>query len=666
MSETTQHDYKYPLTRICLREGQMTLTRRLLEIFPAEGDIVLQDSETGDSIQVHMADSRTVTGLGDFYKRYHLNVNDKLLLRQHADMLTITPMRKKRQNDYSSPEAVNHVLDYIADNNTPLSEAEIRDIFPDLPITIDLAVLLKEDGRFLRREGRWRLAPATSPVRETAPIKIDEAVIANPFPFAVEEKKAASEDQTTGNRRPIIKGSEWRKQHHVEVEPASPAIIDGVDARLGIAIEEDETAIQQAAETVHNIDGVSNGGASTEAQTMHESAQYLPSSLHSFSLDADAFSSHTEPDAASYTDASYTAAPSHYNAQDGHADGNTYHPAYEADSYSQQHEEPLTEGEVASEAVTATEIPSALTAESAVQERDEASAEGALEPSTIIFPGDQGLRSLEPEVDDVAQDLSQRVMWVLSQVGYKIEPIHNLGQEGETQQLIAHAPLGDAQSYSVLIHLHPSQARLDWAGLLAKRRETGADYLSVFGDAEDLQRLHSPAELARATLWSWKGLERLESGNQALPLSPIDLEPYFSRHGMFEYGLEHFQKITEQRISERGHLSAVLRRLATLDAPCVFTLSDIQEGSKPPISEQKLLELIHTLSQPPFELVIVLDNGSYSLRQPIPQALSALSEYANSLKAHIARQAANKIPADNLMANIANDEATLNAAQLSA
>lgn len=632
-------DYKYPLTRVCLREGQMTLTRRLLEVFPSEGDITAVDSETGENLNLHMADARTVQGLTPFYKKHHLDVNDKLLIRlQDAHSISLTPLRKARQSDYSRPETIANMLDYIAENNTPLSEAEIRDIFPDLPVTLDLHALLKEDGRFARREGRWRLAEPEMKARDPLPIKIDEEVIANPFPFAEEEKAPAPKNEGLPQQRPIIKGSEWRKQHKVDEVPTAAEVVDGVDSVLGLPVEQDAVPDYQP--------------ATVAGDNQHDDdANPLPSALHSFNFQ-ELEQPTTHPD---QTMAEEVTEVSASQAVTDDASDNSHH------------------------------ISTTLTAEDATDATDVL--------TKIVFPGDVNVPTLAEDAGDVEQSLSQRVMWLLSQVGYTLEPLNTLSDVSldnleETQQFLVHAPLGE-HGYSVLIHLHPSHARLDWAGLLARRRETAADYLSVFGDAEDLHRLHSPAELARATLWSWKGVERLEGASQALALSPLDLEDYFAKYGLFEYGLEHFQKASESRISERGYFSTVLRQLARLEAPCSFSLADLQEDSNAAMPdampETKRTAILHTLSQPPFELVVPLDENRYSLRQPIAQALTALSDYANSLKAHIAKQAkerASSNPSSDSAKHAApasaanetlikatpvtNDEALLNAARLSA
>jgi hypothetical protein len=210
----------------------------------------------------------------------------------------------------------------------------------------------------------------------------------------------------------------------------------------------------------------------------------------------------------------------------------------------------------------------------------------------------------------------------LEHVGFRVEALGH-------GQLMAHADLG-RRAYRVLVHTHPDGERLDWASLLARRRDSRATYLAVFGDHRDLVRIHAPAELARATLWAWSGVQRMLDLTRSVLISPVDLETHFERGGLFEHGLERFEQTIAKRIEERGAFSAVLTKLATLRAPAIFLLEDLAVDVDLP--RDRLVRILDRLAEAPFHLVARVDSGEFCLRYRVSDALTQLAEYAGSLR----------------------------------
>ena len=426
------HDLRYSLTRICLRSGQMTLPLSMLTLFPESGAVRAFDTVKGQELTLTLSDVRTVIGLEGFYREHGLNVNDQVLIRLLEDgRYALTPMVRPKRPDYTRPEAQRAILDKVVELNRPLSEGELRGLFPDLPAEFKLEALLQTDARLLKQGGRWQPQQA-----EAVP--------------EVEVIEAA------------------------ELKPASPTF------------ERPKRAV-----------------------------------------------------------------------------------------------------------VTPY-------------------------PRGVMFPGDVGLNSEDEPID---LSLPHRAREALQTFGFLIEALAH-------GQLLAIAELG-RRTYTVLTHVFPENARLDWAALLARRRETGANYLAVFGAHRDLLRLSAPADLARATLWSWEAVARVRELVRAVPVSPFDLEPHFEQGGLFEHGLERFEKTLAKRIAERGAFSAVLSRLAGMKAPAVFLLDDVQDAD---LSRDQTLEVLKLLSQAPFHLVSKVDSGEFCLRYPVHQALLHWSEYAISLR----------------------------------
>ena len=67
--------YRYPLTRICLRTGTLTLPLNLLGVFPDRGDIVAVDPQK-DAEYTLQVEGRRVLGLAPYFAVHDLTPND--------------------------------------------------------------------------------------------------------------------------------------------------------------------------------------------------------------------------------------------------------------------------------------------------------------------------------------------------------------------------------------------------------------------------------------------------------------------------------------------------------------------------------------------------------------------------------------------------------------
>ncbi len=241
-------------------------------------------------------------------------------------------------------------------------------------------------------------------------------------------------------------------------------------------------------------------------------------------------------------------------------------------------------------------------------------------PRGVIFPS-EGAATHSSEKDG---SLQHKAKDILGSLGYRVESLSH-------GQMVAHADLG-RKNYSVLIQLLLEGSSIDWAALLARKRETSASYAAVFGDGLDLIKLSSPASLARATLWSWTGLDRLQALNHSVLLSPYDLESHFERDGLFEHGMDRFEKTIDKRVAEKGAFSSILTRLAQMRAPVVFMLDEVIDED---MSREGALKVLETMSQAPFHMITKVDNGEFCLRNKVSEALLNFSDYALSLKSRL-------------------------------
>lgn len=474
-------EYRYPLTRICLRHGALTLPRTMLGLFPDEGPVTAVDTIRDEEHQLSVDGPRRVSGLEPLFRAHKLDVNDEIVIRPLEDgRFAITPAPRVRRPDYTRIEAVEALLDELAEASLAVTEAEIRALYPDLPESVALRDLLESDPRFAYLEGRWQPADAAT----------DEA--------------AAREE--------------------AESRPASREAVRAGAAEEGVHAE------------------------TLQAGLWEPQAVPVPAAV----------------------------------------------PPPRAGDPGPQANPP------------------------AVHERRAPRSGGG-------FPGDA---SMAWEDEEAEADLAHvgRARTALANFGFRVEPLGN-------NQMLAHAELG-RRTFTVLASALAPGRRLDWAALLARRRETGARYLAVFGEGRDLHRLSAPAELARATLWSFDGVERARALSRSVPISPLDLQAHFEQGGLFEQGLERFEKTVEARIEDRGAFSEVLTRLAALRAPSVFLLEELA-GGEGTLPRDQVLKVLERLSDAPFHLVARVGSGEFCLRNGVPEALANLSEYALSLRGRL-------------------------------
>lgn len=148
-------EFKYSLTRICLRSGQLTLPRSLLELFPEEGGARALDTVRQQEFELVVYKPRTVAGFANFFDFHNLDVNDAVIISAlETGSYSITPLKHERKPDYQRQEVVDNLLEEVLEL-APLAEAEIRELYSDLPATAPLARWLSQDERFSYFQGRW-------------------------------------------------------------------------------------------------------------------------------------------------------------------------------------------------------------------------------------------------------------------------------------------------------------------------------------------------------------------------------------------------------------------------------------------------------------------------------------------------------------------------------
>lgn len=549
-------EYRYPLTRICLRSGALTLPRTMLGLFPEEGAIAAIDTESGEEFELEATGPRTVTGVGPFLEAHALEVNDELLIRPLEDgRFGFTAVRRARKRDYARPAAVKALLDELAQIELAANETEIRALYPELPADLDLRGMLESDERFVYFEARWHGRAA--------------------FERRIDEEETVRGEARMRGGGPVAPSE--------SAEPVSSA-----EARHGAGLE---TEAETGPVTVPGHGGGAGEGGGEAVSDDSARAELRQLEAGESQQEALWRSTWQAPQQGTESGGSEPPQPAWRPAAFG--DGGR--------------------GDASSTPADDERRSSGPS----VRER---------RAPRVVFPGDAALVR-EDEGDEGEADIQHvgRAREVLQSFGFRVEA---LGQG----DLLAHAELG-RRGYDVLVHALVFGLRLDWAALLARRREVGARYLAVFGDRRDLTRLQSPAELARATLWSWEGLHRARTLSRSVPISPFDLQLHFEREGLFGHGLERFESDVAELVAERGAFSEVLSSLSAMRAPTVFLLEDL--ASQGTLSRDVVLKALERLVEAPFHMVARVAQGEFCLRQPVDEGLANLADYASSLRGRL-------------------------------
>ncbi len=510
-------EFKYSLTSICLRSGQMALPQKMLKLFPQEGIVKAIDTVSNEEVELDFKPPRTVVGLADFYSRHKLRVNDKVEVKLEEDNgYLLTPVKIARKTDYSSPEALEKILDDLLKKEVPLSESEIRETFPQIPKSVDLNLILKQDKRFMRYEGRWRPKKEEDDILQIeSSEKVDQSMIVNSFnatPSSVKDKAIIPSTRSRSSQNEEeqrLLGKEAKTEAKAEALNNDPTKTSFTKGTIGTSLSPHAIPINEPIDTSRTL--------------VLEEEKLPPKNQSKFSLPTNPTNKVTEEDNTS---------------------------------------------------------------------------------------------------------LHKHVREAFEKLGYKIKAL-------SPNQLILKADLG-RYNYDSLAYLLPVKQSLDWAGLLNSRRELGVKYLAIFGEHHDLLKLHSSIDLARATLWSWQGIEHLKDITKKVPISPIDLEPFFKSEGLFEEGIKSFEQMIYARIAEQGIFSHILSILANFKPPCVFLLDDITLDAEFP--REQLAKILDTLSQAPFQLLSKVADGEYNMRSTISDALLNFSEYSLSVRDRLHKQ----------------------------
>lgn len=185
-------DYKYTLTRICLRSGQLSLTQSMLTMFPKDGSINVVDAEKNTEFELQVENRRRITGLSKFFQAHHLDVNDEVHISQIDDAnYVFAALKRSQRGPEKKGSSAPQLAEKILLQGSPLAESEIRTLFPDLTKGLDLHAELSRDNRLEFKSGRWQIKSY-----QPAQVEVFQEEVAAPEPVPPVES-AYQEDLET-------------------------------------------------------------------------------------------------------------------------------------------------------------------------------------------------------------------------------------------------------------------------------------------------------------------------------------------------------------------------------------------------------------------------------------------------------------------------------------
>jgi len=647
--------FRYSLTRVCLRTGSLTLPLKLLGVFPERGEVTAIDSAKGAEFTLQV-DGRQVRGLDDFYLEHQLTPSDDILIELSSEgRFSFLPAKRQRRDGPSDSEKrASSLIEEVLAAGVPLSEGEIRTLHPKLAMGLDLRATLSADPRLAIVQGRWQSRIAAEQARQEQHRRASERSQLSYSELEALDARPAAAGGPSGppaaSERPAVSPPRMSTDASPATQPASevPKKPPAPDPEAIKASLRESARLRAAVEAAAAAPSRSEGGEIVESPAAREErirnmveADELKETVAEVSGDVDPLDfarkrTREQLAAHAYDD---VLADARRQREARAAEKRSVQGSTGADTFAW--DQPLVRrlrfpwswwrgeaNEEASSDIRPNQDPLRLDrlGEPQPVARVEARDASRVNPApSSAFMREEGATGVLPPGDPVATKRAREMFMAL---GYRVEGLAH-------GQLMLHADYG-RRFERVLIHVLPDGERLEWGVLLNRRRESSANFLAVVGDDRDLVKQTASAELAKATLWSWSGLQRVVDLAQSMPLSPFDLRGHFERDGLFEYGLDRFERHVARRLQERGALSAVLERLAQMRPPSIFMLEDVASEANLP-RDQALRALEH-LAAAPWQLVSRVDSGEFCLLYRAADALQGMADYVDSMRARLPGQ----------------------------
>ncbi len=186
-------EYKYSLTRVCLRRGEMSLSRSLASLFEDAGDRVeVHDTINDEALELPLRDGRVLGGLAGYFAAHDLRVNDTVVVRvPESGPIAFTARQSARGPDVTTAEARQRIIETVHQAG-PVTSLEARALLPGLPADFDLDGLLRDEGHLELRGGRWRAPVAVESGKDAAFEREVDAALGSAAPQAPQGAEPAA------------------------------------------------------------------------------------------------------------------------------------------------------------------------------------------------------------------------------------------------------------------------------------------------------------------------------------------------------------------------------------------------------------------------------------------------------------------------------------------
>jgi hypothetical protein len=188
----------------------------------------------------------------------------------------------------------------------------------------------------------------------------------------------------------------------------------------------------------------------------------------------------------------------------------------------------------------------------------------------------------------------------------------------------------------------------DIGAVLKAGRLQSAKYMAVATSAERIGLVDTATAFGHVARVELEALAALEKLQEHFALTPLELEGYWNAGGIRQDALDSIQQSISQRLETRGEFSFIMLALRHFQAPCAITPEDVVAklpGSG--IGTSNVMQVLETLSKPPFMMVTALGMGEYHLKMNLDRGLEDLAGYVSSVKMRLRSSPAQK--ADTLL-----------------
>jgi hypothetical protein len=575
----SEQSARYIITRPCLAEGSLRLLKYLQPMFPADGQLTLQD-ERGQRFELSVDALRgRLTGVGELYRAHNMGVNDVLMLSRESErQYGVTCVVKPHARVSSATQIGSQA------GSERTSAAGSTAGFSDP----GYAGSGYSSSEYSSSEG------SAAQARYSSTLVTEKRVVIHATPHVREVRlERVAQEPTQGqqfrNRYPRSQDSQPPKpSQRAELSPQITALSPQITVQPApdqpAALEKAalKKAVPKVAATPTPLTVQMNQSA-ISAAALNTAAALKPKVESSVVNDAQAAAPMIQEAQVVETQAPLISKPVPATSETAQqAPMPSGAAELRIDQPSAALSSPVQLSPVQLNPVPLSKAPAATTALAARPVSDS--------PNGPQAPEDQ-LAALARLTGYACEHLGSGVVRLRAELGH--------------------------HGYSVLIATTPE-------GLNTPAWNESCDYMALL-TPED-QR---PQGIPRFT---HAALEALLEHAQLAPLTPIDLRGYWNTGSFDQESVESVAELVSAHLALRGSFSHVLVTLAQQPAHSLVQVPRLAERLGSGVNNAELHSILETLTRPPFLALTPLPGGQYYLRSDVRELLQEFGEYAEGMR----------------------------------